>query len=266
MSRFSDRFSTQAGAYAEFRPQYPKAVFEWLSSLCGDHNLAWDVATGNGQAAEALAPHFKSVHATDASAKQIAEARPIANIRYAVEPADLCSLKNNSADLVTVAQALHWFAHDNFYAEVKRVLKPGGFFAAWGYGLHSIEPVIDDIVTKFYAFIVGKFWPPERMYVEQHYRTLPFPFTTMTAPDFAIEEDYSLEQLMGYLTSWSATQRFIKERGENPLALIADDLRQAWGETQKRPVRWPLFFKVARVNPTPYGALRRGGVRPTSDF
>lgn len=245
--KFSDHFSTQSGTYAEFRPGYPAALFAWLSSLCSGHDLAWDVATGNGQAAEALAPYFRAVHATDASAKQIAEAQPRENIRYAVEPADLCSLRNNSTDLVTVAQALHWFAHDNFYAEVKRVLKPGGVFAAWGYGLHSIEPVIDDIVGKYYSFIVGKFWPPERMYVEQHYRTLPFPFATMAAPDFAIEEEYSLEQLVGYLISWSATQRYIKERGDNPLELIIEDLKEAWGNTPKRRVRWPLFFKVARI-------------------
>lgn len=247
MPGFADHFSTQAGTYAEFRPVYPVAVFAWLSSLCAGHDLAWDVATGNGQAAEALAAYFKSVFATDASAKQVAEAKPQAGIRYAVEPADLCSLADKSADLVTVAQALHWFANEQFYDEVHRVLKPGGIFAAWCYSLHTVNAPIDDIVIKYYSYIVGKYWPPERIYIEQHYRTLPFPFTEITAPEFWIEENYTLEQMMGYLASWSSTQRYIKDVGENPLELIASDLKQAWGNADKRPVRWPLYFKVARM-------------------
>lgn len=247
MSGFADHFSTQAGAYAEFRPVYPKALFAWLASLCPHHDLAWDVATGNGQAAEALAAYFKSLFATDASARQIAETQPKTGIRYAVEPADLCSLADRSADLVTVAQALHWFANEQFYAEVRRVLKPGGIFAAWCYALHTVNAAIDDIVSKYYSYIVGKFWPPERMYVEQHYRTLPFPFAEITAPELWIEDTYSLEQLLGYLASWSSTQRFIKERGTNPLELIAADLKQAWGDAEQRPIRWPLFFRVAKI-------------------
>jgi SAM-dependent methyltransferase len=247
MSHFADHFSAQAGTYAEFRPVYPPALFEWLSSLCTSHDLVWDAATGNGQAAEALAAHFKAVFATDASAKQIAETKAGDNIRYAIEPADLCSLKDNSADLITVAQALHWFACDEFYNEVKRVAKPGGIFAAWCYALHSVEPVIDDIVAKYYSFIVGKFWPPERMYVEQRYRTLPFPFKEIPVPDLWIEDHYSLGQMTGYLASWSSTQRYIKEIGENPLLLIEDDLKKAWGDAPKRPIRWPLYFKVARI-------------------
>jgi SAM-dependent methyltransferase len=250
MSNFADHFSTQSGSYAEFRPVYPPSLFQWLSAQCTDHELAWDVATGNGQAAEALAPHFRSVYASDASAKQIAETKAHEKIRYAVEPADLSSLADKSCDLITVAQALHWFANDSFYNEVQRTIKPGGIFAAWGYGLHAVQPDIDDIVKKYYSYIVGKFWPPERMYVEHHYRDLPFPFAETPAPELAIEDNYSLEQMVGYLTSWSSTQRYIKERGENPLALIADDLSNAWGTAATRPIRWPLFFKVAKIKPT----------------
>lgn len=243
---FADHFSQQSKTYAEFRPEYPPEVFEWLSSLCKEHELCWDVATGNGQAAKALARFFSRVFASDASENQIARSAPGANIHYAVEPAEKSSLETQSADLITVAQALHWFDHTRFYAEVKRVVKPGGVFAAWGYGLHTVNAAVDDIVNKYYSYIVGPYWPPERALIEQHYRTLPFPFTEIAAPEFSIADNYSLEQLMGYLESWSSTQRYTRERGENPMRLIAADLRKAWGDAARREIRWPLFFKATR--------------------
>lgn len=244
---FSDHFSTQSKTYAEFRPEYPPAVFAWLNGLCKAHDLCWDVATGNGQAAKELARFFSRVYASDASEKQIAQSMPRENIHYAVEPAEKTSLESASVDLVTVAQAIHWFDHAKFYAEVKRVAKPGGVLAAWGYGLQAIHPAIDDIVHKYYSYIVGAYWPPERVLVEQHYKTLPFPFKEIAAPDFSIVDNYSLEQLMGYLESWSSTQRFIKERGENPMRLIAADLKKAWGNAARHEIRWPLFFKITRL-------------------
>ena len=247
MAEFSDHFSKQAGAYAEFRPTYPRALFAWLRSLCASHELCWDAATGNGQAAEVLAEYFAEVYASDASAKQIAQARPHAKIRYKAEPAEESSLADHSCDLITVAQAFHWFDHDAFYAEVKRVIKPGGVLAVWGYGLHKMEPAIDAIVHKYYTEIVGEYWPPERRHVEQHYAGIKFPFNEIPAPALAIEENYSLRQLIGYLDSWSATQGYIKARGESPLRLIGSDLEKAWGDAATRRIQWPLFFKVARL-------------------
>jgi ubiquinone/menaquinone biosynthesis C-methylase UbiE len=244
MSGFSDHFSSQSGIYAEFRPEYPRALFEWLNGLCREHDRCWDVATGNGQAAAALAEYFNSVYASDASAKQVAEAAPHPKIQYVVEAAEKTALPDRSVDLVTVAQAIHWFNHDRFYAEVERVVKPGGVVAAWGYGLHSIESEIDGIVNHFYSAIVGEFWPPERRHIESELATIPFPFEAIRAPALAIEAEYSLQQFMGYLESWSSTQRYIKARGINPLGQIEMQLKKAWGAPQVRKIRWPLYFKV----------------------
>jgi len=247
MAQFKDHFSAQSGTYAEFRPVYPAGLFRFLSSLCSGHEFCWDVATGNGQAAATLAEFFSHVYATDASANQIAEAKPHPRISYYVEGAEKTALKDQSCDLITVAQAIHWFRHDAFYTEVRRVLKPGGILAIWGYGLHTVSPEVDHIVEDFYSRIVGPYWPPERRYIEQKYAGLPFPFAEITAPAFEISAQYSLSQLMGYLQSWSATQRYIKENGNNPLNEIQSALKPAWGAQQVRTLRWPIYTKIARV-------------------
>ncbi len=247
MTGFKDHFSLQSGAYAEFRPVYPPELFRFLASQCTQAKFCWDVATGNGQAAQALVEHFTHVYASDASAHQLSHAPPHMRIRYAIEPAEKTALADQSCDLVTVAQAIHWFRHDDFYAEVRRVLKPGGLIAVWGYGLHSVDDLVDSVIQKYYSEIVGPFWPPERKYIEERFETLPFPFITLATPQFEITAEYTLGEMLGYLTSWSATQRYIKQQGKNPLALITSDLKQAWGAAEKRVLRWPIYLKLGKL-------------------
>lgn len=244
--QFADHFSAQAGIYAEFRPQYPLGLFEWLSGLCAHHHLCWDAATGNGQAAVALAAFFEKVYASDASAAQVREAIGRPNIEYAVEGAERTRLPDHTADLVTVAQAYHWFRHDVFHAEVARVLKPGGLLAVWGYGLQAVAPSIDQLVRHYYEDIVGTYWPPERRHVENAYRDISFPFAAMETPKFEIKVEYSLAEFVGYLRSWSATQRRLRETGQDPVSLIQDKLLATWGPVEKREVRWPIFIRVGR--------------------
>lgn len=244
MAAFHDHFSAHAGTYAEFRPVYPRELFVFFAEQCLRHDLCWDAATGNGQAAHALAEFFAEIYASDASTKQIEQAEAAPHVRFAVEPAEKSSLADASCDLVTVAQAIHWLKHDEFYREAARVLRPGGLLAVWGYGLHSVNDAIDVIIKRYYFDIVGRFWPPERKYLEKEFDTLPFPYKTITAPQFSITADYSLEQMIGYLLSWSATQRYIKENGENPLGLIADELKKAWGNARQQTLRWPIYLKA----------------------
>jgi SAM-dependent methyltransferase len=245
---FKDHFSGQAAEYAKFRPSYPAALFEYLAKIVPSRNVAWDCATGSGQAAIALAKHFALVIATDASAKQIRNAERAERVQYRMAPAENSGIESESVDLVTVAQALHWFDLAKFYEEAKRVLNPGGLIAVWNYDFLQATPEIDAAVNRFYHHIVGPFWPPERRVIETGYATLPFPFQEIEAPAFRIEVHWTLPQLIGYLQTWSATQRYIEANGSNPLTLIADELEKAWNDPDAmKLIVWPLTVRIGRV-------------------
>lgn len=245
---FKDHFSGHASAYRAARPTYPQGLFNWLAQQAPAQSLAWDAGCGNGQAAIALAPHFARVFATDPSAPQIANAAAAANITYRVEPAEQCSLADASVDLVTVAQALHWFDHARFYREVQRVLKPRGVFAAWTYADCRVDAQVDAVKDHLYVDLTGPYWPPERVHVDAGYRDLPFPFAEIAAPAFALCMHWNLDQFRAYLRSWSATQRYLAATGIDPLTLIDADLRAAWGDADmQRDVRWDFHLRCGRV-------------------
>ena len=244
---FEDHFSNHSGQYAQYRPHYPDEIYAYLASLTPGNSLAWDCGTGNGQAAVGLAKHFDKVHATDASAEQIALAYAHAKVDYHVEPAEHVSLGASSADLVTVAVAIHWFNFDEFYREVKRVLKPNGILAAWTYSFPEISPEIDSLINQYYFEILAGYWPERIHYLEQRYETIPFPFEEIAPPSLAMEMNWDLNQFAGFLNSWSATQRYKAQKGRHPLDLIWDKLFMAWGsESELRLVRWPLHFRIGR--------------------
>ncbi|MEP6485409.1 MAG: class I SAM-dependent methyltransferase [Rudaea sp.] len=249
MTNFKDHFSGHADVYREARPTYPPQVFTWIAQQSPDNALAWDCGCGNGQATVALADHFARVIGTDPSANQIAAAEPKTNVEYRVEAAEHCSLAGASADLVTVAQALHWFDHAPFYAEVKRVLKPGGLFAAWAYSdCTTGDRAIDRVKNRLYNDLTGPYWPPERVYVDAGYTTLPFPFVEISAPAFPMVAVWTLDHLLAYFRSWSATQRYMKDKGDDPVALIEPALRAAWGDpSTRRDVRWQFHFRCGKA-------------------
>jgi SAM-dependent methyltransferase len=245
---FKDHFSRQSTDYAKFRPQYPAALFEYIAAISPHQNLVLDCATGNGQAAVALAEFFAHVIAIDASANQIANAPPNERVEYRVAPAEATSLAPNSFDAVTAAQALHWFDLDAFYAEARRVLKQDGLLAVWAYNELRVSPEVDALVRHFHDEIVGPYWPAERTIVGRGYLDLPFPFEELPAPAFQIEVRWSLGQLLGYLRTWSATQRYIAASAHDPVDLIAIDLGRAWGAPQRQRIAiWPLTIRLGRA-------------------
>lgn len=245
---FKDHFSGVANRYADFRPHYPGEIFDYLATLVPRTASVWDCAAGNGQATVDLAKRFARVVATDASKEQIASAKPISNVEYRVASAEQSGLPDASVALVTVAQALHWFDFGKFYAEVNRVLVPGGVIAVWAYGVNEVEgEEVNRLVQDFYENVVGPYWPPERKLVEEGYRTIPFPFEEITPPAFRMESRWTLDELVGYFSTWSATNRFIKAKGQNPLESLDKELARVWDERdQKRLVTWPLSLRVGR--------------------
>ncbi len=245
---FHDHFSNVASRYAEFRPRYPAALFDWLATLVPQSDVVWDCAAGNGQASMDLAERFARVVAADASAEQIASAKPHPKIEFRVAPAEQSGLADESVGLITVAQALHWFDRDRFYGEVRRVLKPGGVLAVWAYGVNRADDAaIDNVIFNFYENVVGPYWPPERKLVEEGYRTITFPFVEIVSTGFCMEAHWTLEELTGYFSTWSATNRFIKATGRNPLEPLTNELRKVWGDAQRaRRIEWPLAVRVGR--------------------
>jgi len=244
----NDLFSGQAAVYAASRPGYPDALFDFVATQCRGRSLAWDCATGNGQAATGLASRFARVVATDLSAGQLAHAVPAPNIEYRVSPAEDSGLAPASTDLVTVAQALHWLDHEPFYREVRRVARPGGIIAAWSYGACHAGDDVEGLLRGFEHATLGPFWDSRRRWVDEGYRTIPFPFPEVTTPPFELHMEWTVTQLCGYLRSWSAVATYIRDRHEDPVAPLQERLVKQWGsDGQRRLVRWPLVIRLGRV-------------------
>jgi SAM-dependent methyltransferase len=243
---FRDHFAPQAADYASFRPTYPSAFVAHVASLAPARDLAWDVGTGSGQAAVLLAEHFARVRATDASDRQVQFATRHPHVDYAVAPAEVSGLAAQSVDLVSVAQALHWFAHRTFYAEVDRVLKPRGVLAAWTYNMVRTDAATNEVVDWFYGERVDKYWPPERHHVETGYRELDFPYPEIEVGEWRIEARFTREQLIGYISTWSALRHAREAEHVDPLDEFKSRLARVWGDDETRDVWWEVVGRAGR--------------------
>lgn len=241
---FKDHFSRQAADYSRFRPAYPAELIAYVATRAPDRRLALDCATGSGQAAVALAEHFERVVALDGSVSQLLHARSHPGVCYVAGVAECLPIADRRVSLVAAAQAIHWFDFARFHAECRRVLEPGGVLAAWAYGKFSVAPDVDAIVDHFYTDVVGRYWPPERRYVEEGYRTLPFPWRETTTPGFALDVDWGFEQLVEFLATWSAVQRYRDQQGADPIPDLRARLAQAWPAGLRRRVHWPLHLRL----------------------
>jgi SAM-dependent methyltransferase len=244
-------FSSVAREYANFRPGYPPELFGWLARSAPARGAVWDCGCGSGQASTALAEHFTVVYATDVAPEQVAAAKPHPRVRYAVAPAEHSGLGDASVDLVTVAQALHWFDVEAFYAEARRVARPGALLAVWNYPRPQfVDARLDACFLDFYNGVVGPYWPPERRHIEANYTTLPFPFQELPHPEFGLQLNWNLEQVIGYVSSWSATARYRKALGSDPVPLLRQSLGAIWpaaGATVA--VRMPIGLRAGPLRP-----------------
>jgi SAM-dependent methyltransferase len=244
----ADHFSRQATRYRESRPGYPAALYDFLANAVAHPETALDCATGSGQAAADLAGRFAEVIAFDLSAAQVAKATAHPRVRYLVADATRLPLSAHRVDLVTVAQALHWLDLPSFYAEVRRVARPGAVIAAWTYGRIRVTPAVDEVVTRLYEGLIGPYWPPERRHVENGYRDLPFPFEPLQVPPMRLEAAWTLDRLTSYLASWSAVQRYKDALGTDPVEPVRPALEAAWGSADgRRRVEWPLAVRAGRI-------------------
>ncbi|HEY2773459.1 MAG TPA: class I SAM-dependent methyltransferase [Candidatus Binatia bacterium] len=257
---WKDHFSHASDDYRRWRPRYPSELFEWLATSAPARELAWDCATGNGQAAEGLASCFAAVVATDASEAQIREAEPFDRVEYRIARAEQAPLEDGSVDVITVAQALHWFDIDRFHAEAARVLKPGGVIAEWGYGIADISTEIDRILRRFAGVTVGPYWPPERAMIDTAYAGVTFPFDTIDAPPFAMTARWSLDRFMSYLGTWSSVNGYRRSVGSDPLPEFREKLATLWGDGD-REIRWPLILRVGRSRCSATSESRRSPAR-----
>jgi ubiquinone/menaquinone biosynthesis C-methylase UbiE len=245
-TQMKDNFSRQADIYSKYRPGYPPELFDFILNHVTNKQTAWDCGTGNGQSAKELANHFESVWATDISQKQIDNAYPARNIIYSIQPAEHTQFPDNSIDLVTVAQALHWFKFDAFYTEVNRVAKPGAWLAVWTYSLLTISPEIDELISDHHYILLEEYWDPERKWVDEHYTTIPFPFREIDAPAFQSSYEWTIQELEGYLNTWSALQKFIAANGYNPVEALIRKIKPLWKASIMKIV-FPIHLRMGQI-------------------
>lgn len=239
-------FSRVAGAYAAYRPHYPAALFEWAAGVAAAKDLAWDCGAGNGQATGDLARHFRRVVATDASRAQLGAGVGGTNVAAWVATAERSAIRGRTADLVAVAQALHWFELQTFYREVRRVLRPRGVLVAWCYADPRLEGAAGEVLERF-AAAMRSWWPPQRVMVDSGYRDIPFPFDELSCPTFPMSVDWPLDVLLGYLGTWSAVGAYRRSRGSDPVAAVHPALADVWGDPgSTHRVTWTLALRAGR--------------------
>lgn len=247
MSNTKDNFTNQADKYAKYRPVYPQALYDFLLSLVDSREAAWDCGTGNGQVAVVLSVFFDRVFATDINQKQIEKAAQRPNIIYRIESAESNTFADNSFGLITVAQAIHWFNFDNFYKEVNRTARNNAIFAVIGYGLVRVDEPVNTILDKFYYNTVGPFWDKERKYLDENYATIPFPFDEIESPSLINIFDWTIDEFVGYLETWSAVQHYIKANQSDPVILVRKELEAIWPLGTTKNIQFPILLRVARI-------------------
>ena len=243
-----DRFSSGSQLYQLARPSYPASLIQEILKHVATPQFAWDCGAGSGQLTQLLAPHFDAVVATDISAHQLQHAPYFENVSYQVQSAEHTSFAEQSFDLITVAQAIHWFDFEKFYAEVKRTLKPDGIFAVIGYGLLQLDDIeLNQKVIQLYTETLNGFWDAERSYIDEHYQSIPFPFDEIIMPSFQIELAWTGQQLWDYLNTWSALKHYRAKNSNDPLYEFKAFFALDDHANQVFELKFPIFLRLGRL-------------------
>lgn len=241
------KFSQQSDLYARYRPEYPQEMYDFLFRHVHKKEYAWDCATGSGQVAKKLAGKFDKVYATDISEEQLKHAPEIDNVRYKVEPAENTTLPDNKCDLITAAQAIHWFDIPEFYREVRRVASADGILAVIGYGMVRISESVNPHIDRLYDEAFNTYFTKSRELLDSHYRELPFPFEEIPTPAFTYTDSWTIRELEGYFNSWSAIQKIKTDEGRNPADQTIAALGEKLADKQNIPVHFPVFLRLGKV-------------------
>ena len=249
MKKIIDNFSRQSNTYKKYRPEYPKELYQVILSNSKGRNQCWDCGTGNGQVAKELANYFKKVYATDISENQIKLAEKKSNIEYIVTRSEETNFEENKFDLITVAQAIHWFDFKAFNAEAKRVGKHNSKVCIWGYDLLKVDEEVDEVIQEFYQKTVGSYWNKERRHIDSKYETIDFNFKEVTAPkNLAIKANWKLENMIGFLNSWSSVQNYKNANsGLNPVKKVENELLKVWTKEKIKQIKFPIFMKIGII-------------------
>ena len=243
-----DLFSAHSDIYVKYRPLYPPELYDFLVGKVIRKDAALDCGTGNGQAASVLANHFKQVHATDISEKQIANAIQKANLHYHVCLAEQTPFADNSFDLITSATAVHWFNFDRFFNEVIRIGKNNSVFACWAYNIFRTDDKrINALIDKFYAETIRDYWDPERRHVDEEYKNVPMPFREIANPGFATRLQWDLDTIHGYLNTWSAVQHYIGKHNINPVEELIHEMKSVLQDKISLQVMFPVFMRMGQI-------------------
>lgn len=196
-----------------------------------------------------LARHFDRVIATDKSREQLRHAIPSPGVDYRCATAEETGLARGSVDLVTAAQALHWFNIDGFFAEARRVLVPGGAIAVWGYGDPILDtPALQTTLHDFNRGTLEPYWAPQRSLLLAGYGTIAFPFEEIPIPAVTLQQRWTLAQLTGYLRTWSATAQYAARHHVDPVTEVEKALGKEWGNPEeRRTIRWPVYVRAGRA-------------------
>lgn len=251
MNEGTNTFAHASANYARSRPLYPPDLFEWIAAQCERHDAAWDCATGNGQAALGLAPYFAQVYATDVSREQLEQAMPQANVYYSAQSGEQPAFADNSFDLIVVAQALHWFDFARFWPEVMRVARRGAFFCAWGYDWLITPPEIDQRLVQPFRDIIAPYWAANNQLLWNGYRDadIAFPFTRLATPNFSMQLDWTVDQLLAYLQTWSAYKRSqLNEGAQQHMERLLRDIQATFDPAMRFSAQMQLKLVAARIN------------------